>query len=316
MINKIHYYTEYVNINGIAQFFMHYPGSHEEAPVLLFVHGGPGMVESIFSHTFQEYILDLYTVVHWDQRGSGKTLSKNNKKYPTMDELLDDLFQVVDYLKAKYNRPKIVILGHSFGSVLGTLYVLKHPENILYYIGAGQVISISENESVGYDKLKELIIRADNKKDFSKLEKIGAYPENNYDKSMIKKIQIVRLLQGKYNIGMDFLPILKNLLHSPIFKPSDIISMVSGMKDNVKLWEFMFSHSLAQESNEYQIPVYYIVGSRDFQAPNTIAEAYFNTIDAPHKKLLVVEDAGHFMMLDQPKLFADALSKIRNAEQD
>ncbi|WP_105616408.1 alpha/beta fold hydrolase [Vallitalea okinawensis] len=309
MKKKIDYLTEYVNINGIDQFLLYYRNMNSDLPVLLFLHGGPGMSESTFSYAFQEEISDLYTVVHWDQRGAGKTLSKNKNIYPTINELLDDLYQVVKYLKEKYTKEKVVILGHSFGSVLGTLFVLKHPEDVLYYIGAGQVISLTENEKVGYEKLKELIIKSDNKKDLGKLKKIGKYPKNKYDKSMIKKIQEIRILQGKYKIGMDFIPILITLFKSPIFQVSDILSIVKGMSNNKQLFEYLFSHSLNDEHN-YEIPVYYIVGDRDFQAPNTIAKSYFNTINAPNKEIFMIEDAGHFMMLDQPKLFAEAMTKI------
>lgn len=309
------YIGEYVNINGIDQFLLHYNNMNNinsERPVLLFIHGGPGMSEAIFSHAFQAGLSDLYTVVHWDQRGAGKTLSKNKNSYPTMDELLYDLLLVVKYLKAKYFKEKIVILGHSFGSVLGTLFVLKHPEDVLYYIGAGQVISIIENEKIGYEKLKELIIKAENKKDLEKLGKIGDYPENNYNKPMIKKIQKVRILQGKYKVGMNFVPILKTLFKSPIFHISDLLSIVKGMNNNKQLWDYLFSHSLYEEPFDYEVPVYYIVGERDFQAPNTIAISYFNTINAPLKEYFTIEDAGHFMMLDKPESFAKAMAEICN----
>jgi pimeloyl-ACP methyl ester carboxylesterase len=276
----------------------------------LFIHGGPGISESTFSYAFQEGISDLYTVVHWDQRGAGKTLSKSKNIYPTIDELLDDLLRIVKYLKEKYFKEKIVILGHSFGSVLGTLFVLRHPEDVLYYIGAGQVISITENEKIGYEKLKELIVKADNKKDLEKLRKIGVYPEINYNKPMIKKIQNIRILQGKYKIGMDFILMLKTLFKSPIFQISDILSIVKGMSNNKQLWGYLFTHNLYDETLNYEIPVYYIIGERDFQAPNTIAKSYFNTINAPYKEIFTIEDAGHFMMLDKPESFAEAMTKI------
>lgn len=310
MKKKVDYLSEYVNINGIDQFLLHYNNMNSELPVLLFLHGGPGMSEATFSYVFQEEISDLYTVVHWDQRGAGKTLSKNKNIYPTINELLDDLSQVVKYLKEKYTKEKIVILGHSFGSILGTLFVLNYPEDVLYYIGAGQVISLTENEKVGYEKLKELIVKSDNKKDLEKLKKIGKYPENKYNKSMMKKIQDIRILQGKYKIGMEFITVLKALFKSPIFQVSDILSIIKGMSNNKQLFEYLFSHSLDNELHNYEIPVYYIVGDRDFQAPNTIAKSYFNTISAPNKEIFTIEDAGHFMMLDQPKLFAEAMTEI------
>lgn len=214
------------------------------------------------------------------------------------------------YLKKKHDKEKIIILGHSWGSVLGTLFVTKYPQDVLYYIGAGQLIDIVENEKVGYEKIKKLIIESGNKKDLKNLEKIGVYPEKNYKKPMIKKIQRIRLLQGKYKIGMDFMPIIKTLLKSPIFQLTDIRSLVKGMNNNKKIWDFLFSHSLYDISREYTVPVYYILGDRDFQAPNTIASRYFDSIHAPNKKMFVIKDAGHFMMLDQPKLFTNVMDGI------
>ena len=127
---------------------------------------------------------------------------------------------------------------------------------------------------------------------------------------MIKKIQRIRMLQGKYKIGMNFIPILKNLFKSPIFKPSDLFCIFKGMSNNKPLWDFMFSHSLYDETRIYEVPVYYIIGAQDFQAPRTIAETYFDRITAPQKQLFIIKDAGHFMMLDQPKAFAKALAEL------
>jgi len=305
------YFSEYIEINGIEQYLLHY-SANPECPILLFLHGGPGMAESTFAYAFQDDLSSLFTVVHWDQRGAGKTLTKASKKncYPSVDELLDDLLKVVQYLKNRYNKEKIAILGHSWGSMLGSLFVKKHPEEVLYYIGVGQIIDIVENEKVGFDKLKAMVIKANNKKDLAVIEKIGVYPEMNYERPMIKKIQKIRILQGKYKIGMNFIPIIKALIKSPIFKISDISSLLKGMNNNKKLWDFLFSHNLYEENREYEIPVFYVLGDRDFQAPNTIASSYFDTINAPNKKLFLIKNAGHFIMLDQPKLFSNALVEI------
>lgn len=304
------YHSEYVNINGIEQYLLHC-SSDPALPVLLFLHGGPGMAESTFAYAFQKGLFPLFTIVHWDQRGTGKTLTKNkNSSYPTVDELLEDLLEIVRYLKKKYGKEKIVILGHSWGSMLGTLFVQKHPEEVLYYIGAGQFVDVVENEKTGYEKLRELIIAAGNKKDLKRLERIGVYPESNYEKPMIKKIQSIRILQGKYKVGMNFGPILEVLFKSPIFKLSDLSSLFKGMSNNKALWNFMFSSNLYSESRIYQVPVFYILGADDYQAPHTIAERYFNTIEAPIKKLFTIKDAAHFMMLDQPEEFAHVLKRI------
>lgn len=173
--NRLICIDEYVRINGIDQFLFHL-GTSFDNPVMLYLHGGPGSVESLLTGVFQDKWEEIYTVVHWDQRGAGKTLTRNSDKLPTAELMLQDLFEVVRYLKKKYNKKKIVLFGHSWGSVLGSIFIRKHPEEIEYYIGAGQIISMMENEQVGYNKIKELIEQAGDKKSLKKLESIGEYP--------------------------------------------------------------------------------------------------------------------------------------------
>ena len=90
--------------------------------------------------------------------------------------MLEDLHGIVKHLQQKYREEKIVILGHSWGSLLGSLYVLQHPENVLAYIGIGQVISIMENERTAYQEVSELARKAGNKRHIQALERMGDYP--------------------------------------------------------------------------------------------------------------------------------------------
>lgn len=181
------YIEEYVSINNIEQYLFH-SGTKYDNPVMLYLHGGPGSPESIFAYAFQEKWEDIFTVVHYDQRGSGKTLTKNPDKYPTIDLLIKDLYETIQYLKKKYNKEKIVLLGHSWGSVLGSTFIKQYPEEVVYYIGVGQVINMLENERVGYEKVKELIIQANDKKSLKKLEVIGDYPGDKFDKNCLKNV--------------------------------------------------------------------------------------------------------------------------------
>lgn len=308
---KHNYVSEFVTINGLAQYLLHYPATKEECPVLLFLHGGPGMAESVFSYYFQQDLSSLFHMVYWDQRGAGKTLAKDkHKHYPSPDELLYDLKEVISYLKIKYKKEKVILLGHSWGSVLASLYAMNSPRDLLYYIGAGQVVDILENERVGYLALKERIINGGNHKDLNKLNKIANYPELSYNKDMIYKIKKIRILQGKYKIGMNFPLILKTLFKSPSFQLQDLKSLLDGMTNNTKIWDFLFSNNLYNYSLTYEIPIFYILGEKDFQAPHIIASKYFDSIHAPLKKLYLQKDASHFMMLDNPTQFTFTLQQI------
>lgn len=311
MPKKADWHAEYIDVSGEQQYLLHYPANGEK-PLLLFLHGGPGMAESVFAYAFQDGLADYFSTVYWDQRGAGKTLAKSScrSSYPTVEELLGDMRIVVGYLKQTYKKQKVAILGHSWGSMLGTLFAQKYPEEVECYIGAGQIIDILENERHGYNKLKEMIHKANNRKDLERLARIGEYPEAAYSKEMIKKIQQIRILQGKYRLGMDFKPVIKALLRSPVFRLPDILSLVRGMSNNKPVWNYLFSHTLLHAVPAYEVPVFYILGDRDFQAPQPIASQYFDSVQAPAKKKYIIQDAGHFMMLDQPAAYREILAEI------
>lgn len=308
---------EYVPINGINQFLYH-QGTSYNNPVLLYLHGGPGSAESLFAHAFQDKWEERFTVVHWDQRGAGKTLSKNPDQYPTIELMLQDLSEVVQYLKKRYHKQKIVLLGHSWGSVLGSVYIKKHPEDIVYYIGTSQVINMLENEQVGYNRVKELIIQADDEKSLRKLEAIGAYPgyKVSFDKEFMKKCNKVRALQSKYKLSSEsFFSIFSIVRKSPIFQMSDFFAFMKIFKVNQKVYSFFSNFNLWTESKEYKVPIYFILGGNDWQAPYVIAEKYFNEIIAPRKNIYLIPNARHMAMLDQPDLFYQSLFDIYDKEK-
>lgn len=309
------YIEEYVSINDIDQYLFH-SGTKYDNPVMLYLHGGPGSPESIFAHAFQEKWEDIFTVVHYDQRGSGKTLTKNPDKYPAIDLMIKDLYETIQYLKKKYNKEKIVLLGHSWGSVLGSTFIKRYPEEVAYYIGVGQVINMLENERVGYEKVKELILQAKDKKSLKKLEVLGDYPGDKFDSKSFKKCMQVRKLQGKYNLAVNMdLSICKTAFKSPIFKLSDISAMIKGIKANEKTLDYLGAFDLNSECAEYKMPIYYILGGNDWQTPYVIAKEYFNKINAPYKEFYLISNAGHMTMLDQPQLFFDTLLEISNKEE-
>lgn len=308
---------EYAQINGINQYLFHL-GTKYENPVLLYLHGGPGSAESLFAHLFQEKLEEIYTVVHWDQRGTGKTLTKNPDKYPTIDLMTDDLFDVIQYLKKKYKKEKISLIGHSWGSVLGSIFIKKYPEEVAYYIGFAQLVSMRENLTIAYKKLEESINQANDKKSFKRLKLIGDYPGEKIvlNNELLKKCSKVLKLQKKYNLAdrHDW-AVFFQALKSPIFKISDISAYLKGLKANKKVLEELAEYDLTSEPADYKVPIYYISGGDDWQVPYVIAQKYFEQINAPRKKFFLIPNAGHMLMVDQPKLFCDTLLEIYSAEK-
>lgn len=312
--NRLIYKEEYVKINGIDQYLFH-SGTSYDNPVMLFLHGGPGEPEDLFAHAFQNKWEEIFTVVHWDQRGAGKTLIKNPDKYPTIDLMLKDLYEIIKYLKKVYNKQKIGIFGHSWGSALGSVFIRKYPEDVAYYIGTGQMINTIEGEYIIYKKIKELILQANDKKTLKKLEALGEYPGSEFKSDSSKKIMKMRMFMNKYNLvnlGVKTgFSIFITVFKSPIFKLSDIPALIKSIKANKGLQKFLFEFDLKSKSPEYKIPIYYILGEDDWQTPCDVAKEYFNTIKAPHKEIYMIPNAGHMAMVDQPEAFFSALEKVK-----
>ena len=304
------YQEEYVMISGIRHYLLHYR-TKPEAPVLLFIHGGPGQSESALAYLVEEYSERNYNIVYYDQRGSGKTYLKNKKARPNTEMLKQDLLEIVQYLKRTYNKEKIGILGHSWGSVLGSMFALEHPEHTLMYIGCGQVVNLMENEQVGFAKLKDAVAKSKNQKDLKKLEKIGEYPVNYFDMNVYRKMGMVRGLQAKYGLAVSFdKKMFKVISKSPIMGIRDFLPLLTGMIVNMQVMKELMAFDLKAWGVSYQVPVYYVLGEKDQQTPVEIGIRYFNEIEAPDKELYQIRNAGHLTMLDNVTDYRKAVCDI------
>lgn len=215
------------------------------------------------------------------------------------------------YLKRIYGKEKIGILGHSWGSVLGSMFVMEHPEHTLCYIGCGQVINILENERTGYAILKSVIEKGGSGKDRRKLQKIGEYPTPDFDWKAYLKMGQVRSLQGKYGLAQDFSRTVIRLWRgSPIMGVRDLLPFVTGMTVNMQLMKELMSFDLRERGNRYQSPVYYVLGEKDSQTPIEISMKYFEQVQAPDKKLYLIAGAGHAPMIDNVDDYRRALREI------
>ena len=168
-----------IPINGTMQWIS-VRGRDARNPILLFLHGGPGSPTMPADYTFQTPWEDYFTVVQWDQRGTGKTYVANDPKVvaPTMtvQQMTSDAEEVVRYLQTTYKKRKIVLLGHSWGTVLGVALAQKHPEWFYAYVGVGQLIDTKQNEVDGYIFALESARASHNAEAIKELEALAPYP--------------------------------------------------------------------------------------------------------------------------------------------
>jgi len=304
--DKKGYTEEYVKINGIHQYFLHYPSEQRE--VILHLHGGPGGSSAQLAYTLRQY-WDFCGIVYYDQRGTGKTLTKN-KTHPhdiTLENLLEDLRQTIIYVKEKYQTDRIILLGHSWGSVLGTQYILRYPNDVIAYIGYGQVVDMLRGEKLGYDELRKSLEEKGAVKGIKKLDALGDYPHGakNYPKTILR----FRKLQIKYGYGVNTKKLMDIVTKSPLFTVKDGFAMWRGQRLNKRLVANLVKYN-TWDITDYSVPVYYILGRKDWQTPSVLAAEYFERINTPQKGLYWLEDVGHFPEVDNPEGFCAAVKEI------
>lgn len=302
---------EYVPVQGIEHFLLHGP-THPGAPILVFLHGGPGYPEHFFALQLERAWNGMFTQVHWDQRGAGMTLVRNGRAaYPrSINQMVDDLHGIVEHLKRAYRTSRVVILGHSWGSALGSLYALQHPENVSAYIGSGQVVCLRDNEREGFLLAKRQAHAAHDLKNLETLESLGDYPPSDVDE-FLRILPTVRKIQDKYEQGPGGGAIATSVLADRLFTARDIIGLVRASSANKAMLRELANFNLRNHGHRYTCPVHYLLGQNDPITPVTQAGAYFDELQAPHKAMTVIPHAAHSPMFEQPEAFASALKVIR-----
>jgi pimeloyl-ACP methyl ester carboxylesterase len=309
-----------VKLGGIPQW-VSIRGADPSNPILLFLHGGPGSPMMPESWTFERPWEDFFTVVQWDQRDAGKTFSAAHRipdKSMTMAQLQSDTEQLIGWLRNRYGKRKIYLLGFSFGSILGLRIAKQHPDWLYGYIGVGQVVNAYRNEVVGY---RETLAKAEAVHDraaIEALESIAPYP-NPHGPTPISKIVIERrwdvALGGMiYGRTEDDATAIWRL--SPDYSPYDVQSALLGELTSVEILVPQIENVDFDADRVFKCPIFFFAGAHDRTTPETIVAAYYKTIRAPVKKFFLIEHASHYVVTGAPgEVLVDLVRYVRPLSQ-
>ena len=168
---------ERLNVNGVPQSVT-IRGRDRGNPILIWLHGGPGSSETTALRHYDAGLEDHFVVVYWDQRYAGQNFDPGAAKPKTLtiQQYVDDLDVVVDTTLKRFDQRKVVLVGHSWGTVLGVLYAQQHPEKVAAYVGIGQVADVPKSEQRSYAwALAEALTRHD-KRGEAQLTALGPPP--------------------------------------------------------------------------------------------------------------------------------------------
>ncbi len=298
-----------VKLNGFEQK-IHIKSNDIKKPVLLFLHGGPGVCNRHGIMTAHKDLLDSFTIVGWDQRGSGGSYKGVNVKDLTIDQLVEDARALVEYLCKEFNKDKIFIIGGSWGSELGTWLSYKYPEQLAGFVGFGQVVNGRLNEEISYNFALSEAKKAGDLKSVQKLEQLGP-PVNGVYKGGFEGMMIQRRVMMKHggysknkNKRSYFRSMVVPMLFSGEYTVSDIYGIIKGHKLVLeKMWPEVGATDLAKTCTEFNIPILIFDGVHDQNTPAELVEDYFNLIKAPQKELIWFDHSGHNPMNDEPEKF-------------
>jgi proline iminopeptidase len=306
---------EAVRIGGINQW-IEVRGQNVNNPILLFIHGGPGVAFIPMSGAFQDPWEKSFTVVQWDQRGAGKTYASNDldfqRKTMNVPQMEQDTLEVANYLRTRLKREKIFVVGHSWGSILGLWLAHEHPELIYAYVGTGQVINMPQNEVVAYnDALQEARSRH-NDQAIKDLESIAPYPPPNPDSNKMataRNWERDLLAQSPDASGfLDIKRIITGIVSTPEYSLADDLGFFRGqmLSLNTFLPEVM-KIDLNTLGSDFHVPVFFFEGRYDPYCRPSLVVDYAQTIKAPHKEVIWFDDSGHFPFFEEKQKFKDEL---------
>jgi len=299
----------YVKIGGIEQW-VQIRGQDRSNPVLLCVHGGPGGTWIPVTSLFLRWEKD-FTVVLWDQRGAGKTLKASGASIAgtmSVDRMAQDGVEVAEYLRTHLQQDKIILLGHSWGSILGINMVKRRPDLFYAYVGSGQVSDLPRSIEVDYSRMLEQARAATDTETLQALTGIGAPPFTE-----LKQVAAFFQSIGKYQPASDnaAMQALQRSLISPPpdYSLRDVFHQSQGFLrvPTWRLYNEMLSTKLSALGPDIGVPFFIFQGADDPVTPAALSEEYFNTINAPRKEMVLLEGGGHFAVWSMSDKFLDEL---------
>jgi Predicted hydrolases or acyltransferases (alpha/beta hydrolase superfamily) len=304
--------VEQIRLGGMDQW-VSIRGADKSNPILIYVHGGPGAAEMGRAWPYQEAWEEFFTVVQWDQRGTGKTLRSNGAEAtrPTLSRarMAEDLVELIAHLRQRFGQERVVLLGHSWGNAIAMDAAVKRPEWISAYVGVGPLIAMRANEASQYRQLLALAEQRGDAEALAELRAIAPYPGEG--PLPFEKVNVVREWVMKYGglaayrDNADFYFRAARL--SPDYDLADRQAIDEGGQLSVGTLLPEMTRIDLMTVKRVDFPVLMFLGRHDLTTPSDVAEAWMNGLTAPLKKIVWFEHSAHLAPHEEPGRFLMAL---------
>lgn len=257
-----------------------------------------------------------FTLVEWDQRGAGRTYARNGPDSASIgvERLVLDGIEVAEYTARRLGDRRLVVLGHSWGSLLGVRMVAARPGLFCAYVGTGQIVNTQRAEALDYLEVLRRARLARNLEAEKALDSIGPPPYNDADKFGIERrweAAFAAPSERKFN-SIDYV----RSLYPPDFTDKDMADRMAGSRaSNYSVWGRkmdgpMLSVDILSSTDQFDIPMFFIQGALDDVTPTSLVREFVDRIQAPRKALVVMPDGGHLAVMALPDRFLHELRRL------
>ena len=299
---------KYLNVGGIEQWVT-IRGEDRANPVVLVLHGGPGDSTNPWGHAVFRPWLKTYTVVQWDQRAAGKTLGRNGEASAaslTIDQLVQDGVKLADALRTLLRKDRIILVGHSWGSVLGVLMAKAKPDLFSAFVGTGQVGDPARGYQVGFDALMARARALRDTRALRELTEIGPPPYKDGRGYRVQR-RWSNLFEGADAFTASMLGFA---LTAPGYTMRDVNDWIDGQRLSAERLVPQSSALTATAlAGRFTVPVFVIQGSDDFTTPTSLAKEFLDGVNAPVKRFVTI-NGGHFAVFMNSSEFLTELNDL------
>jgi pimeloyl-ACP methyl ester carboxylesterase len=296
---------ETIELGGVRQSVW-VRGRDVKAPALILLHGGPGASESALFRQYDSALEDHFLVVYWEQRGAGRSSHGGiARSSMTIERMVQDLDALVDTVRARFAKRRVALLGHSWGTILGTLYAQRHPERVSVYVGVAQIANFGKGERIS---LAWALRQAESRRDARALRELRSLVPA--PRSVEEELALGRWVErfgGSLRGGLSTGRLIWTALRSDEAGIMDLIKFGQGNRFSLETLRPQYSRVDLTRIRCLEVPVVFMLGRHDWHVPAELAAEYFATMDAPSKRLVWFERSAHNPPFEEPDAFVHAM---------
>ncbi len=293
----------YMSIGGIDQWIA-ITGQNHSNPALLYLHGGPGEAQSPFLNTFAPWERD-FIVVNWDQRGAGKTFEKNGETTPdvTLDRLVSDAVEVSRYALMRLGKRKLILVGQSFGAMLGLMVVRRAPELYYAFVGTGQFVNNPLTMEYREQWAREQAEATHDRAGLEALDTAQKLPIDDWKRIGASRKWMMSAPDQEY------LKLQTEFMGQPDHPRPQAQSWVKGYGfESGKVSKESIAFDAMKDAADLPVPYILIQGREDHVTPFEPAKAYWEMVRSSGKVFAAI-DGGHYACFTDTEQFLAAMRK-------